>query len=159
MQKKVIFDHTLLRSKQPMAEAIYRLQTQEENFFFSRHWLRSLKPAPPAPKPVNHEVYMDGLLRPPDIDSVKIDDFDGETCPIIFISAAQGVGKVNISVSVLDERGNVVSRGPALYIGAGTEWAFSLWEPVESGTPVDVSVRVIDCVGGARVEHFRLAIP
>jgi hypothetical protein len=36
MQAKTIFDPALLKSEQPMAEAIYRLQVQQENFFFSR---------------------------------------------------------------------------------------------------------------------------
>jgi hypothetical protein len=159
-QVKVIFDPTLLKSQQPMAEAIYRLQIQEENFFFSRSWLRGMLPDPFAPQPVKGEVYMIGLLRPPGIDSVEIENYEGETDPIIFISADEGVGKIDIFVSVVDEQGNLVESGPAFYIpGSGTQWAFTILEPVPPGTPVDVSIHVTDCVGGVRVEHHRLTIP
>jgi hypothetical protein len=156
MQAKTIFDPVLLKSEQPMAEAIYRLQIQEENFFFSRSWLRSLTPAPSAPQPVKGEIYMEGLLRPPGIASVEIEDAD----PIIFIFTDEGVGKIDIFVSVRDEQGNVVESGPALYLpGSGTEWAFTILEPVPPGATVDVSITVVDCVGGVRVEHHRLTIP
>ena len=159
-QVKVIFDPTLLKSEQPMAEAIYRLQIQEENFFFSRSWLDCLMPTPSAPQPVKGEVYMIGLLRPPGIDSVEIDNYEGETDPIIFISADEGVGKIDIFVSVVDEQGKLVESGPALHLpGSGTEWAFTILEPVAPGTPVDVSINVFDCVGGVRAEHHRLTIP
>jgi hypothetical protein len=159
-QVKVIFDPSLLKSEQPMAEAIYRLQIQEENFFFSQSWLGSLMPTPSAPQPVKGEIYMEGLLRPPGIDSVEIDDYEGETDPIVFISADEGVGKIDIFVSVVDEQGKLVESGPAFYIpGSGTEWAFTILEPVPPETPVDVSIHVVDCVGGVRVEHHRLTIP
>jgi hypothetical protein len=103
---------------------------------------------------------MIGLLRPPGIASLEIDNYEGETDPIIFISADEGAGKINIFVSVLDDHGKLVASGPAFFIpGSGTEWAFTILEPVPPGTPVDVSIHVTDCVGGVRVEHHRLTIP
>jgi hypothetical protein len=159
MQVKVIFDPTLLKSEQTLAEAIYRLQSQEANFFFSRKWC-NLTPAPSTPGPVSSEIYLDGLLRPPDFGFVEIDDDEGEMDPIIFITAAEGVGKIDIFVCVLDEDGNVVARGPAFYIpGSGTEWGFAIEEPVASGAPVHVSIHAFDCVGGVRVGHYDLTIP
>jgi hypothetical protein len=159
MQVTVIFDPALLKSQQTLAEAIYRLQIQKENFFFSRMW-SDLLPAASDAEPASSELYYDGLLRPPAIDFVDFEDEGDKTTPILFISAAPDAGKVEIFVSVLDEQGNVVERGPAIYIpGSGTEWAFTILEPVESGRPVQVSVHVFDCVGGVRVEHHALTIP
>jgi len=157
MQIQVIFDPDLLRSEQTMAEAIYRLRSQGENFIPRN--LCNLMPTPSTPELVSLEVSMEGLLRPPVIDFVQIED-DGRTGPIIFISAAGDAGKINIFVSVLDEGGDVVARGSAFYIpGSGTQWAFVLLEPIASGTLVHVSIHVIDCVGGVRRENYRLTIP
>ena len=41
--KKIIFDPVILQSRQPMVEAIYRLQVQEENCFHSRMLWEDLK--------------------------------------------------------------------------------------------------------------------
>lgn len=158
MQIKVIFDPALLHAEQPMAEVIYQLQSQRESFFPRN--LSGLVPAASTPEPVSHEIYMEGLLRPPGIDSVKIEADEDGTDPILFISAAENAGKINIFVSVLDESGNLVTCGPAFYLpGSGTQWAFPILEPVASGIPVHVSIHVIDCVGGVRVDHHRLIVP
>jgi hypothetical protein len=156
MQIQVIFDHALLQSEQTLAEAIYRLQSQEEHFVPRN--LCSLLPT--TSERVSFEISMEGLLQPPCIDYVKIEDDDGRTGPIIFISAAGNAGKIDIFVSVLDEGGNVLARGPAFYLpGSGTEWAFAIFEPIPSGTPVHVSIHVMDCVGGVRIETYHLTIP
>ena len=157
MQIQVIFDPALLNSEQTMAEAIYRLQSQEEHFV-PRTLCRPM-PAPLTPERVSFEISMDGLLRPAGIDFVQIED-DGRTGPIIFISAAGNTGKINVFVSVLDADGKVLGRGPAFYLpGSGTEWAFAIFEPIPPGTTVQVSIHVIDCVGGARIETHLLTVP
>jgi hypothetical protein len=156
MQVRVIFDPALLQSEQTMAEAIYRLQSQEEHFFPQN--LCSPMPAALTPGRVSLEISMEGLLQPPCIDYVKIEDDDGS--PIVFISTAGDAGKVNVFVSVLDEGGNVLAHGPAFYFPrSGTEWAFAVFEPIPSGTVVRVAIHVIDCTGGARIETHRLTIP
>ena len=156
MQIQVIFDPALLQSEQTMAEAIYRLQSQEDHFVPGN--LCSPMPAPPAPERVSLEISMEGLLQPPGIDYVKIEADD--VSPIVFISTAEDAGKVNVFVSVLDEGGKVLAHGPAFYFPrSGTEWAFAVFEPVPSGTAVRVSIHAIDCTGGVRVETHRLTIP
>ena len=158
MQLKLIFDPALLHAQQTMVEAIYRLQSQQEKFFPRNLWERM--PTASTPEPVSHEIYMEGLLRPPGIDFVEIEGEEGGTDPILFISAPGDAGKIKIFVSVLDEGGNLVGRGPAFYLpGSGTQWAFPILEPVASGVPVQVSIRVIDCVGGVRIETYRPTIP
>ncbi len=156
MQIQVIFDPALLQSEQTMAEAIYRLQSQEEHFIPRNLYNR--KPAASTPGRVSLEISMEGLLQPPDIDYVQIEADDGS--PIVFISTAEDAGKVNVFVSVLDEGGKVLAHGPAFYFPrSGTEWAFAVFEPVPSGTAVRVSIHAIDCTGGVRVETHRLTIP
>jgi hypothetical protein len=156
MQMQVIFDPALLGSEQPMAEAIYRLQSQGEHFVPRN--LCNRKPALSMPGRVSLEISMEGLLQPPCINYVKIEDDDGS--PIVFISTARDAGKLDVFVNVVDEDGNVLGRGPAFYFpGSGTEWAFAVFEPVPSGTAVCISIHVIDCVGGLRVETHRRTVP
>ena len=157
--KKIIFDPVILQSRQPMVEAIYRLQVQEENCFHSRMLWEDLKKPASLPKQTEYEMYMEHLLQPPDIVRVE---FDGEEAvlPIIFISMANNAGSIRLFVCIWDGEGNLMESGRAFYMpGSGTEWGVVIQEPVPSGTTLQVSVKAFDCVGGVRVKHCRFIMP
>lgn len=157
--KKIIFDPVILQSRQPMVEAIYRLQVQEENCFHSRMLWEDLKKPASLPKQTEYEMYMEHLLQPPDIVRVE---FDGEEAvlPIIFISMANNAGSIRLFVCIRDGEGNLIDSDRAFYMpGSGTEWGVVIQKPLPPGTELEVSVKAFDCVGGVRVKHCRFILP
>ena len=157
--KITIFDPSLLRSPQPMVEMLYRLQTQaEDSVNLGQFWRRQEPTA--SGQGEQCEIHMDGLLQPPGIERVDIDDDEGEGEPIIFVSTAGDAGAIKLAMSIRDEAGNPVECSGAIYIpGSGTEWGCSILEPLPPGMLLHVSVTASDCVGGVRVEHRRLVVP
>lgn len=158
--KLIISDASLLRSKQPMAEMLYGLQTQaEETLNLGQFW-RTGESSPSARGEEQLDAYMEGLLQPPGICRVDVEDYVGPGRPIVFVSTAADAGAIRLVVSIRDEAGEPVECSEAMQIpGTGTEWGCAVLEPVPSGTLLHVSVKAIDCVGGVRVAHRRLVVP
>jgi hypothetical protein len=158
--KKIIFDPALLDAPHPMAEMMYRLQTQKESSFSARELFRSQMPSAHGRRHYSYEVYQEGLLLPPDILRIDLSDYDGQAGGCIFITPASDAGSIRVFVSIRDEQGNLIESSRAIPIAPGAqEWGCAAMESVPPGTTVTVSVTAVDCVGGVRIENRRVTVP
>lgn len=157
---KIIFDPILLDAPHPMAEMLYRLQTQKESSFSARELFRSQMPSARGRRHYSYEIYHDGLLLPPDILQIDLSDYDGQAGGCIFIAPASDAGSIKVYVSIRGEQGNLIESSRAIPIAPGAqEWGCAAIEPVPSGATVTVSVTAVDCVGGVRVVNRRITVP
>ena len=157
--KKTIFDSTLLKSPQPMAEMIYRLQTRRDSFFSARGLFGDQTPSQPSGKPQSYELYLDGLLEPPTMDWIDLSEYDGQAGGLIYMAPAPDAGSIRIFVSIRDDRGNVIESSQALLVSRVEEqWCFPAMESIPSGTPVTISIIAVDCVGRVRVQNRRMIV-
>jgi hypothetical protein len=158
--RKVIFDPAILKSQQPMAEMMYRLQTQRDSFFSGRGLFGDGTPSQPKGKSQSYELYLDGLLEPPTLQWVDLSEYDGQAGSFIFMAPAPGAGSIRVFVSIRDNMGNVIESSRALLVSRLEEqWCFPAMESIPSGMPITISIIAVDCVGGVRVQNRSMIVP